>query len=91
MNPDADDETNCRKANEKPKKRSDPKGNGVLLRERLGSGGGAVLQQALDIRFEQSRTGRVGRVAVDCHGFAFKVTNELLGFVLGWKFPPVTT
>jgi hypothetical protein len=89
MNPQADDETNRRKANENPEKGSDPLGDGVRSREGLGRDRSSVLQQALDIRFEQYRSGRVGRIATDCHGFTFKVTNELLGFRLGRESAPV--
>lgn len=49
-------------------------------------GGSTVLQQNINIGFEQCRTGRAGRVAMNCNGLALQVTNELLSFVLGWKF-----
>src|SRR5208337_2928592 len=87
MNPQADKKANRREANEEPKEGSDPIWNGVGRRGKVRNRSRCIiLQQNITIGSEQCRTGRAGRVAMNCNGLAFQVTNELLSFVLGWKF-----
>jgi hypothetical protein len=86
MNPQAEDETNRRKANEKPKEGSDPIWNGVSRRGKVGNGGRrTILQQSRDIRFEQRRTGEFNGIVVDSDRLILEITHELVSFLLGGK------
>lgn len=86
MNPQAEEQTDGRKANEKPEEGSDPIGDGVRRR-----GGRTILQQNLDVRFEQCRTGRACRFVANRNSLVLKVSNELPSIVLSGKFAPVAS
>jgi hypothetical protein len=73
MNPQAEDETNGRNADEEPKERSHPIWNGVRRRRKLRNRGGRTISlQNYDVRFEQYRLGRVGQVAVTATDLPFR-------------------
>jgi hypothetical protein len=78
MNPQAHDEADRRKANERPEEGSDPIGDGVRRSADKGSRC-TILQQGLDITIEQSGTGGPTEVVTHCHSLALEITNELVG------------
>jgi hypothetical protein len=92
MNPEADDKTDRREANEKPKEGSDPIWNGVRRRGKVGNGGRrTILQQSRNIRFEQRRTGGFNGIVVDGDRLILEITHELVSFLLGRKLTLVAS
>ena len=90
MNPQAEEKTDGRNADEEPKEGSYPIWDGVRRRGKVGNRGRrTILLQNLDVRFEQCRTGRACRFVVNCNGLVLKVSNELPSVVLRGKFAPV--
>src|SRR4029077_19089323 len=90
MNPQAHNEADSREANEKPDKRSQPVWDGA---KRIGIDGSgcAVLQDSLNIQFEQHGTRRLVGVVANCDRLALKITHELIGLAFGWKVSPVVS
>src|ERR1035437_3024930 len=86
MNPQADDESHRRKANEKPKEGSDPIRNRVDRREKVRNWGRrTILQHSRHISFEQRRTGGVAGIVVNNDRLILEVAHELVSFPFGWK------
>lgn len=92
MNPQTEEESDGRKTNKEPKEGSDPVGNGVQPRGIICSRGGcSILQQKLDVRFKQCRTGEFGGIVVDGDRLILQVTHELISFLLRRKLTLVAS
>jgi len=77
MNPQADDKSDRRKANEKPNERSDPIWNGVCRSGKIRyRGRRTILQDSFNVSFEQRRTGRFVGVVADYDRLALEVTHS---------------
>jgi hypothetical protein len=53
--------------------------------------GRTVLQDSLNIRFEQQGTRRLVGVVANYDRLALKITHELIGLTFGWKLSPVVS
>src|SRR5580700_3363911 len=90
MNPEAEEKTDGRKANEDPKERLTPNWNRVCGQGKVTSRGrSTVLQQNFHVRLKQCRLEEAVGLVVDRYRLALHVTNELFSFVLSGKFAPV--